>query len=383
MIDRVKKGISISVCILAISGSVTMAQGLLSPSIRLEETHPVLSWISQSGYRYEILSKSNLSDDWTILSTVTATADRSQFEDMEPPEVSRFYSILDKGPIPETEPPGTALLIHMADALPAELISSFEIGVQVASEAIAAASQAVGGNSLVVTGSITQNPDGSLTYSPEPTDRLVVNRVGFPVMELQVRTFNTVTGIYDWNQKIGDINLDIQYRTGVQQDSAEISGQYISPDFPDLPLNLEITLALSGFSESSGTSGSHFLRDTTIAGQIDGPGFTYNPAARQRFEMVIVSNNSSSTNETWISGQLSVGQNQYTWVDVKKQKAFRDGQENEVDTYWNASGKILLNGLPFGEYRKFVQLLAPNVGELRFQILAQNQIIDVEKWIID
>lgn len=94
----------------------------------------------------------------------------------------------------------------------------------------------------------------------------------------------------------------------------------------------------------SSFGGSQTIADTRLQGLITSPGTRLTADARVRFEIVVQNGKSASTTQEWLAHRLVVAGDTFTWVDVKKQKAFKDGVPSELDSYWLARGAILRNG---------------------------------------
>lgn len=234
-------------------------------------------------------------------------------------------------------------------------------------------------------GPVVQTSQSVVQYQDHPTDRLVVQRPGLPEVQLIVHEYNPTRGIYEWNLIAQDMNIRVRMTAGLAQDTVILKGQYLSPQFSGFPLNIDVVLGIQSYSEISGTAGTHTIRDTSISGNIvGGADFELLVQARQRFELVAGSGNSSSanTNENWNESRLKAGGHTYQWIGVKKQRTWTYGLESQLDTYWNASGVVTRDGNSWGFYSKLMDYSIPGVIDLQFILSMPDGSVTLEKWIL-
>ena len=369
------------------------ASGAPTPDLRLrvvlDTGQPRLAWTSEARHRYDVEFATSAVGPWSVLARVTADATSATWTDTNASSGigARFYRLADRG-VADLAGWTDALAFRAVEDLPLQLSDYFARSARDASDAVGAATALSGASQAVTTGTLTLtgDPANPVRYAPTPRDRLVLVPVTGPTTEVWVTTLDLVRGIYEWRQVSGGTDLTFRTEPGVQANLVTARGTYRSQAYGENGFVVDLRAATSGFDEVD-SSGSHSLSDVTVTGTIDTTGYSQQVNARNRFEFVSARNSvgrleSASTGEVWSRHRLVFDGATYAWVDVKRQRSFRDGKESDIDTYWNATGTITRNGTPYGTLRKTLAPVGGSVIDLRFQWVLPGAIVDIEQWTI-
>ncbi|MBL9126643.1 MAG: hypothetical protein JNL97_03295 [Verrucomicrobiales bacterium] len=385
--------ISRPLALLAFGFAVAASLAAPPPDLRLrvgmEGGRPRLEWPSEARHRYDVEFATSAVGPWSVRTQVNPDAATANWTDTNaaPGVGARFYRVADRG---VSDPGGwtASLAFRAVEGLPLELSDYFARSSRDAGDAVRAATILSGSSQAVTTGTLTLTGDAAnpVRYAPTPQDRLVLVPTTGPSTEVWVTTLDLVRGIYEWRQVSGGADLTFRSEPGVQASIVTARGTYRSETYGASAFAVDLRAAISGFDEVD-SSGSHTLSDVTVTGTIDVTGYSQQVNARNRFEFVSSRNSvgrlqSASTGEVWSRHRLVFAGATYEWIDVKRQRSFRDGKESEVDTYWNATGTITRNGAPYGTLRKILAPVGGSVLDLRFRWEFPDGFVDVEQWTI-
>ncbi len=248
---------------------------------------------------------------------------------------------------------GVAAGHQLASLLTAEAQTSASI----TTEAVFMASQAAGTGQVVASGTLTRQGQ-SFSWSPEPSDRLVVALGDGTTISLWVEQFagdttspsaflstdHQLTYVATVDDRV-DMRLSSLRQGGTMNASA--TGKYTHEG---VAYDVDLQLAGTTYFESDST-GTHNLDEHRTTGTIKATGFDLDVDEDWRFELVVAGNESAQSTHRTIRNSLRLGETTFDWVDVLVQKSFRDGVPSELDTYWLARGQVLRNGEPYGAYR--------------------------------
>jgi len=173
---------------------------------------------------------------------------------------------------------------------------------------------------------------------------------------------------------VGELTCSSTRVGGVIQTTAK--GSYT---FQNVAYQVDLTANIDHFFESS-FGGSHTITDSRLSGTITAAQFLLAVSERVRFEIVVQSGQTASSTEDWIAHKLTLGTDTFDWVDVKKQKSFREGLPSRVDEYWQAQGAIRKNQAPFGTYKKVSQIVSGLGVQVKFVVELPNETIELESW---
>lgn len=379
---------------------IVLALGLASVASAAQRLELVVSgdavtvrWPAEVGHRYVVERAQRLGDaDWVNAGEVLAAVAQATWVDPTPVAASpsRFYRVLDHGLATGL---GSEQAIHAADLIPMELFSLYDQGSRDVHDAVVAATLLSNAANVVTNGTLTLTGDPnrpSATYTPTPLDRLTVVPVDGANVDLFIGAYALTPSqddviIHAWRQESPGTALDFRYVPGQAADLATMMGTYESSSFPGVVFEVDLEASLTGYSTVD-SSGSEFLSDASVRGQLTAPGFALGVNTRRRYELITVSGGSpgsASTDEIWINHTLTAGGDTFVWNNVKKQRSYRDGKESNIDTYWNATGTVSRNGASFGQYRRSLAAIGVSVIDLRFQIeLPSAVILEVGRWLI-
>lgn len=351
-----------------------------------------LAWPALANHRYRIESAASLGTAWTMAAEVLSWAAAAEATWTDTNTVSkaqaRFYRVLDQGAVAVGALTEDAAF-RASDLIPFELGDLYNRSARDTSDAIQyATALAPFGSPAVTHGTLrlTGNVNTPVQYDPQPADHFVLIPLQGPEVEVYVQQLDLARGIYQWRQVGNGNDLVLRSEPGIQATLARVTGRYAPATFPGTVFDVDLTGAISGFSEVD-SSGTHQLSDMSVSGTVSAPGFVQTVRTRDRFEFVSTRGisgklQSSSTSENWNNNTVVWAGDTYAWNNVKRQRSFRDGKESDLDTYWNALGTITRNGAPFGQYRKAVNTVGTAVIDLRFQVALADRVVDVETWIV-
>jgi hypothetical protein len=376
--------------------AATLAAGAADAGLALEvrrvDGSIRLSWAAQANHRYRVESATSLGSAWSTAADVPSGAAAAEVTWTDTNAVSRastrFYRLLDQGAVAAGALTEEAAY-RASDLVPFELGDLYNRSARDTSDAIQyATALAPFGSPPVTHGTLrlTGNANNPVQYEPLPADHFVLIPIQGPQVEVYVQQLDLARGIYQWRQVGNGSDLVLRSEPGLQATLARVTGRYAPATFPGVTFEVDLTGAISGFSEVDST-GTHQLSDMSVTGTVSAPGFVQTVRTRDRFEFVSTRGlsgklQSSSTSENWNNNTVVWGGATYVWNNVKRQRSFRDGKESDLDTYWNALGTLTRNGVEFGRYRKVLNTVGTAVIDLRFQVVLADRVVDVEKWIV-
>ncbi len=363
--------------------------------VRLTNNAVFVRWNSRAGFAYEVLSADKLEGPWGRQAEVTAIGPSSNWTDPRVVESgARFYQIRPVTPDGCNGDIGldtaTEAALFEADSAPRVLVTTYQNSRQLAAEAVYFASQLGASGRQVVTTGTLQQAGQAWSYSTSPSNRLVVL---FPTQKPAEFFITTMQGdfsadasrflnnshILEWRSRaegLGDFAFSSR-RTGRLID-ATAKG---TMPWKSGEIQVEVASQVDDYFESS-SGGSETITDNRITGTMSAPEFQLQINQRFRFQIISQDGVSASTSEEWLGSQLNFLGATFRWVDVKKQKSFRDGKPSGVDDYWKATGQVLRNDAVFGQYRKTYASVGNAVQVVKFLVEFPNRSIEIESWNI-
>lgn len=268
-------------------------------------------------------------------------------------------------------------------------------------QAIFAASIAANTGSLVTTGSITVNSDGTTRYSDTPADRLRVILADGRAIDLYTTTFTgnfngdyvnylrsnhnfamrivtdpTLAGYVHYRDSRQEplLNVDVQLMSRLNSGTIfiHVTGEmeHGGPRY-----TVDLTAEGSYYFESS-SGGAEEQVAFTLTGTINGDGLVLQVNEGYANELIVASGQSASTANTTVSNIWSYNDVNYAVQNGLIQRSFRDGKPSQLDNYWKAEGQLMQNGQTVGNLtlengsiyvKVLLQLGAEQVELQRFQ----------------
>lgn len=352
----------------------------------------VLRWDAATGSQFEVQSASAVTGPWRARQTLSGVNGSAEWIDTEAGQGSRQFYRLGVSSEATAATPETALL--GGDFLANGTGLWGEQSGEIAAQGVFLASQlGAGGLQLVTVGTLRQDASGGWQYSPTPTDALTVQfaagtNLNFYVTRMQgdfsvdATTFLRRSHTFDYRVVSPggtDLTFTSDVGTGTPSFRATARGTLGWKG-----VAYAIDLRLTGeYQFNVDSTGSAMLDDYQVTGSVKAPDYTVQVNQRRRFEMVVAAVNfggatrydSATADQDWINNTLQVGADTFQWVNVTKQKSFKNGKPSSLDTFWKTGGVVLRNGQPFGTYE-----LRPDLHFLRFFLVLPNAAIELEAW---
>lgn len=267
------------------------------------------------------------------------------------------------------------------------------LNAQVAAAGVFIASNLNGRTSLVTTGTLKQFAADwqSFTYSPYPQDRLVIEFLNNPSVNIVIEDFRGDFSS-DYNNFLSQnhsLKFQSSQSTGshlqiaslqlMGQRQAEIKGKSLYEN-----VFYNVNLQMNGtYSFNSDSTGSQYSSHLNLKGsitaedldiQINESQIGHIVSARRtngRFSVV-------SSSERKVADSMQVGSDTYQLSNLVVRKVFKDGSPSEPE-YWNStSGMVIKNGTTIANVRALYELPYIKIKAL----FSQNEGIDLERWLI-
>ncbi len=273
-------------------------------------------------------------------------------------------------PIVEPGPEvGASIGLTLPATLQAEAVELRALGV----EALFATSQLANTGTVVTTGTVTVDSNGVASYDPTPTDRLRGILADGRIFDFY---FGTVQGDFSASAAAfldGAHDLSLQIIVDPPAAAAgEPSNQpLVSAQAADLKMastqgngallfyttgqtlsdgksyNVELTARGTYFFESSG-GGLEQRQDYAVTGAISGESLALTVDERYINERVVSGGVSVSTADTENRNRWTYNEDSYAMINGLIRRSFRDGQVSQLDSYWQATGQLRVDGQPIG-----------------------------------
>lgn len=341
-----------------------------------------ITWTTDPGKTYRIESAPAVTGPWQNRVELNAAASSLSWSDQETGVGgARFYRVTSVVPLTASDESFVA-----ADAAPL-VASAFGIeSANLSAQAVFLASTLTGGSQLVTTGTLTQLGQ-NWTYSPAPSERLLVQfqagtNMTFVVTRMEgdfssdAATFLRNPHRFEYQATapgIADLHFSSHIPSGTCNFQSAVSG---SLQWRGVTYVLDLAMA-GEYCTENGFGYFSLRNDYTTSGTVTAPGFALRVEERRRFELITTSRDSASSEENWNNNTLTIGADTYKWAGTKKQKSFKDGKPSSVDTYWQATGAVLKNGAPYGTYRRDASAA---VGWIRFVLDLPDRTVELERW---
>lgn len=273
---------------------------------------------------------------------------------------------------------------------PVDLVGYFSGLLPDAIDAVRQASiLANGGTALVITGALRQLP-GSWEYVEAPADRLRVELLNGRVYELFVERLegdfsgngaSLLSGDHAVRMRIareGELDLTLE-SVQSRPDSASLTRNRLNASRGRAwngaaVYYVDLRSLGTSFFENSAVSGTELRDRFHLSGTVAGTGimatidedWDYNLV---QSEGVVVTSTVRRMNNAWEQSGT-----RFALRDAITRIAFRDGRPNELDTFWNATGELLRDDVPYGRLA-----LLP---ESRIRIVAETPVgrIELQSW---
>ncbi|MBK8014210.1 MAG: hypothetical protein IPK13_23030 [Deltaproteobacteria bacterium] len=249
-----------------------------------------------------------------------------------------------------------------------------------------ASGQATG---IVTVGTVIESSAG-VSYRPEPTNALIVERASGVTITFRVRAadgssteqaeFFDHDHVLDIEARV-DGSLDVRAssaRQGQRQD-LRIEGTVV---FDGTSVDVRLVRSTDVAFESDST-GNEYSSEGTVTGQISTDAWQLDVDESASFHLVSVASErrTSSSSARSIRSRLVAGSDTFEYVDVAIKKAFQNGDPVDED-FWVCRGQLVKNGLPFGTFEREVRLADPKDGGgfILFGLRVGERWIELERW---
>ncbi len=361
----------------------------LTLQLRWEPTRAVLNWTAQAGKTYFVESSAAPTGPWATNTSFTATNSLASWSDVTvAAHPQRFYRIREDAGISVTN----ALLA--ADSLGQRILDSWAAISADCAGAVSLASQLQGNVQLITTGTLTETASGP-SYSPTPTDRLVLRYTNgvvttYTISAMQGDFSSGVSGFlqnsHDFRFRVVTGNtLDMEFVSILNGCNANGTAR---GKFQEAGIGYDADLSVAGqYCGNTGGGYSDFTDDHTLTGTITSPGFALVVNQRRYYYSISSAQSFASTAQDWLNQKLTFGNDVYQWSNVTKKRSFSDLQtKNTQPTHydpsqtpleWGATGQVLKNDAAFGVYQYYYD---PSDVYLRFLLTLPSGTVELERY---
>lgn len=282
--------------------------------------------------------------------------------------------------------------LTLAYRAPAAVVEVGRGALDFAGQVIQAASIAAGSSSARTFGTLTESASGRVAYSESPPDRLIIERADGSRIEVVVREImgsgRDATSFFQEDHAFrveivaDDLNAELRSSRSGAARSAGIRGRLVVEGEP-----LDVDLTLDGTETfDSDSSGSRFYDDHSLKGTVRRDVDRLDVDEHWTFELVSArrgatdsrSETASSVVRT-VRSTAEVNGQRHEWRNVRTQKAFRDGKPTELDTFWDGSGEVAVDGVVVGRVQKFAEAYGESGGFVGVWLHLRSQRIELER----
>lgn len=284
--------------------------------------------------------------------------------------------------------------LTLAYRAPAAVVEVGRSALDFAGQAIEAASVGSGSSGPRTFGTLTESAGGRVAYSGTPSDRLIVERADGRRIEIIVRELmgsgGDATGFFQGDHAfrvdiVGDeLMAELSSSRRGSARSASIRGRVVVAAGA-----LDVDLTLEGMETfDSDSSGSRFYDDHSLMGTLNRGADRLQVDEHWTFELVSArrgaTDSRSQTASSVVRTTRSTGDvngQRHEWRDVRTQKAFRDGKPTELDTFWDGSGDVAVNGVVVGSVEGFAEAHGDSGGFVGFELEMVNEAVVLERFV--
>jgi hypothetical protein len=387
---RTKRSLLAFGALAVLFASSLLAQPL-TLQLRWEATQATLDWVAQTGKTYFVESSASPTGPWTPTTSLVATNNLGSWRDVTVGGVpQRFYRIREDADLSATN----ALLA--ADSLGQRILDSWAAISADCVGAVSLASQLQGNVQLITTGTLTETASGP-SYSPTPTDRLVLRYTNgvvttYTITAMQGNFAGGVSGFlqssHDFRFRVvsGD-TLDMEFVSILNGCNATGTAR---GKFQEAGIGYNADLSVTGqYCGNTGGGYSDFTDDHTLTGTITSPGFALVVNQRRHYYSISSAQSFASTAQDWLNQKLTLGNDVYQWSNVTKKRSFSDLESSKTHPVhfdpaqnpleWGATGQVLKNDLPFGIYQYHYN---PSSFHLRFLLTLPTGTLELERYTL-
>lgn len=265
---------------------------------------------------------------------------------------------------------------------PEQIRADGAAAASLAVQAVDAASALAGRGELVTYGTVAPSAEG-YAWRPEPADRIIL-QLEDARYEISIHSFRGdlsspdafLTGAHLLDATVDDGAGPLRLRSSREGSSrtVEVEGHR---ELDGVAYQVDLTAAGTERFENDST-GAEYVEGHQVSGTIDWPGAHLVVDETWDFELVSAGRSASSAVRT-VRSRLEADGHHFVFEGVRLKKAFRDGAPTEIDTFWDASGRITEDGAPFGLYR------LDQSGAAFIEVLLQlpDRTLEIESYRID